>query len=83
MKSKKAQGLSINVLIIALIALVVLAVVIFILFGGVSKFQTGLKDCKSKGGPDAHCEKLDKGCNEGEISFPGICEKGEVCCIPS
>ena len=80
MKFRKSQGLSINILVIALIALVILIVVIFIFLGGVERFNKGLRDCKAKGG---ECVKEDVGCKEGEIPFLGICKEGEVCCIPT
>lgn len=77
----KAQGLPINVLIIAIIAIAVLIILFFIFFGGINKFQTGLSDCKSKGGSD--CVNLsNETCKEGEQPIPSICKGGLACCIP-
>ena len=82
MRNNKAQGMPINVLIIAVLAMAVLVIVLFILFGGVSKFQTGLSDCKAKGGTE--CKNLTKGekCADNEAPAPGICKGDLVCCIP-
>ncbi len=49
-KSKKAQSISINTIVIAAIALIVLVVVIAIFGGQIRKFLFGAVDCTSKGG---------------------------------
>lgn len=76
MASKKAQGLPLNVIIIAIILLIVMAVVIYIFVGGATDFDKGLKNCESKGGV---CKAQ---CSEGEAGIPSICAEGELCCIP-
>ena len=81
MRSNKAQGMPINVLIIAVLAIAVLIIVLFILFGGVSKFQTGLSDCKAKGGTECRNLTKDK-CADNEAPAAGICKGDLVCCIP-
>jgi flagellar basal body-associated protein FliL len=43
--NKKAQGLSLNTVIIGVILLVVLAVVIFVFFRGTSTFSDGISTC--------------------------------------
>jgi flagellar basal body-associated protein FliL len=43
--SNKAQGLSLNVVIIAVLLLIVLAVVIFVFFKGTNTFSGGISSC--------------------------------------
>jgi len=50
MLQKKAQGLSMNVIIIAAIALIVLVVLIMIFTGRMGLFTGGIKTCPSMGG---------------------------------
>ena len=76
MKLKKAQGLPLNIIIIAIILLIVMAVVIFIFLGGARDFDKGLKNCEAKGGV---CKPQ---CASDEIALPSICPEGELCCIP-
>lgn len=55
MSSKKAQSLSVNVIIVAILALLVLVVLGFVFAGKIGDFVKGTKDCLSIGGV----------CNEG------------------
>ncbi len=50
MKSKKAQGLPINVIIIAVIALILLVVILAITTGKLKVFGKGTANCKAQGG---------------------------------
>lgn len=50
MKFKKAQGLSLNVIILAAIALLVLIILAVVFSSRMGKFSSGLEDCGSKGG---------------------------------
>lgn len=52
--NKKAQGISLNVIIIAALALIVLLVVVLIFTGRIQIFGSTLASCDSKGGV---CEK--------------------------
>ncbi len=48
--NKKAQGISINVIIIAAIALLVLVILSVIFMGRMGTFTGGVKDCELSGG---------------------------------
>lgn len=83
MKYKKSQGLSTTVIIIAVLALLVLVVLAVIFTGGISRFQTGLTDCKARGGTKCINESKGETCGEGEIPVPAICKGDLKCCIPT
>ena len=79
--SKKAQGLSLHVIIIAALALVVLVVLIMIFTGRMGSFTTNLNSCETKGG---NCDTIkDRQCPPGSTDLPGFdCEdKNKKCCI--
>lgn len=86
---KKAQGISINTVIIAVIALAVLVVLFFIFTGRFKIFSEGVKEgslscdrgCKTVGNalgrPSAGCNPAD------ETQLPGKYEdvpQGQLCC---
>ncbi|MBT7903491.1 hypothetical protein HN587_06530 [Candidatus Woesearchaeota archaeon] len=48
--SKKAQGLSLNLIIVAVLGLIVLVIIILAITGKFGSFNKGLADCSSKGG---------------------------------
>jgi len=48
--NKKAQGLSINVIIVAIIALLILVIISFIFTGKIALFRKTSEDCASQGG---------------------------------
>ena len=48
--SKKAQGISMNVIVIAAIALLVLVVLVLIFTGRIGTFSEGIKKCSGYGG---------------------------------
>ena len=48
--SKKAEGMSVNVIIVAILALLVLVVLSFVFAGKIGDFVKGTKDCRSIGG---------------------------------
>ncbi len=75
--NKKAQGVSINVIIIAIIAMIVLVVVVAIFLNQLGWFTTGISECKGT------CKLAEDGCEAGEAKIPGTnCEEDEVCCLP-
>lgn len=84
---KRAQGISINVIIIAAIALIVLVVLVFILTGRLQIFGEGLDDCESKGGrcmgAAYDIETRQPKCpKEGYIPIPGAkCGTTQICCM--
>jgi hypothetical protein len=63
--SKKAQGMSLNVVVVAVIAIVILVVLIVIFSGKTRLFTKTLADCEAKGGT---CQRS---CGIGEISHVG------------
>ena len=76
----KAQGISINTIIIAAIALIVLVVLVAIFTGRLGIFSMGVQSCTDKGGTCASsCIAPDYATLRGTD-----CDKaGEVCCIPT
>lgn len=82
MRSKKAQGLPINLIIIAVIALIVLIVVLAITTGKLKTFGKGISNCVARGGS---CTGTQEGtgykCGAGEVYLPGTdCEPNSGCC---
>lgn len=76
--NKKAQGISMNVIIIAAIALLVLVVLSVIFIGNMSKWQVNI-DCPQKGGI---CRE--GSCINNEIqATDGTCKTGQTCCKTS
>ncbi len=84
MKSKKAQGLSLNTIIIAILVLVVLVILVVILSGKMGKWRKGINAC------DGHCENSASDCKEGEnpifltncdANGDGKADGGKYCCI--
>ena len=81
--NKKAQGLSVNVIIVAVLALLVLVVIAFIFTGRFAIFSRTTGDCEATGGD---CEYS---CDEGYSLDPiRKCYDGDeidttrVCCVP-
>lgn len=74
---KKAQGISLNVIIIAAIALLVLVILSVIFMGRMGTFGTETNDCENKGG---------KCLDECDEDYPTpysawTCPEDEICCI--
>ncbi|MBS3098537.1 hypothetical protein J4209_07130, partial [Candidatus Woesearchaeota archaeon] len=77
--NKKAQGLSINVIIIAALALIVLVVLIVIFTGQTRKTISTLESC---GGIAGSCREKSSGCLSGEVEKSDAkCQGTQVCCI--
>ena len=75
--SKKGQGLSMNVIIIAAIALIVLVVLAVLLFGAGSDVSRA-RDCTS-GIYDGECRVA---CHDGEQRMPSSsCPNNQYCCV--
>ena len=84
--AKKAQGLSLQTLVIAILALIVLVILVTIFTGKTAQVNKDITQCsglldfgESKGtcspGPD---------CAAGQIkasAFGSECPKGQICCI--
>ncbi len=81
---KKAQGLSLNTIIIAIMVIIVLVIIILITTGQLQKFSSATlsNECKSQGGlcyepknnncPGEYMKKIDDN---------GFCEKyNQICC---
>lgn len=77
-KKRDAQGLSINIMILAVIGLVVLVVVLFIFTKESNRTVNTLESCEGRGGT---CR--DAPCPTGHKKIPFIeCEDGlKICCI--
>ncbi len=74
---KKAQGMSMNVIIIAAIALIVLVILSVIFIGRMGAFGAASKDCTKLGGT----------CYASPCSAQGLsphpsadCDEGQFCC---
>jgi len=78
--SKKAQGLSFNVIILAILALVVLVVLIAIFSKQTGKSVDTLESCKIRGG---ECRTAAEGCKINEFKLENTeCSKAEpLCCV--
>ena len=79
--SKKAQGMPINVIIIAALALMVLVVVVVIFSGRVRIFSQNLESCTAKQG---QCEKGPICLNNKALITNTDCDTKrpkEICCV--
>ena len=80
---KKAQGISINVIIVAAIALLVLVILSVIFIGKLGIFSTKVGDCENKGGT---CVLASEDCPEGspfvltDWTCPAVDEESQKCC---
>ena len=81
---KKAQGISMNVIIIAAIALLVLVVLSMIFLGKIGTWGSDVDACNNKGG---QCVSADMDCSEatnGEKTTENMlwsCPEDQKCCI--
>ncbi len=82
--AKKAQGLSLNTIVIAALVLIVLVVLVIIFSGGMSGFRRGINAC------DGHCEKSAADCEADENPIylincdsegDGKADEGNYCCM--
>ena len=84
---KKAQGISINVIIIAVIALLVLVVLSLIFTGSLGKFGLKVTDCENKGGKCAfECGSPAEGTQDYPTAYsdwkcPDKDEQAQICCV--
>ena len=77
-KKRKAQGLSINVIILAIIGLIVLVVLIAIFSKQSSQSINTLESCEGRGG---QCTTAIN-CNIREFKLDNAkCQKDEICCV--
>ncbi|MBI2136595.1 hypothetical protein HYU06_05995 [Candidatus Woesearchaeota archaeon] len=87
-KSKKAQGMTLNVVVVAAIVLLVLVVLVLIFTGKIGNFVGESEKCITKGGT---CVAAKDGCNRANLEAPlnAKCYKADgttadtdqVCCI--
>ena len=96
MVSKKGQGISLNVIIIAAIALVVMVILIALVLNSASTTTTAVNSCEALGSPamtpesdgDYRCVEPSEGCGQGWIRNPARGCEGSTdefplyCCIP-
>ena len=76
---KKAEGLSLNMVIIAAIGIIVLIVVIILFTNQASDTNSALQDCTAKGGKEATPPSK---CESSELAIPMGDEANSYCCIP-
>ncbi len=76
---KKAQGLSLQTIVISILALIVLAVILFVFSGKIGDVKTGLDSCKEKGGKCV--TSYDASCS-GPVIKTKDPECSGYCCIP-
>lgn len=83
--NRKAQGMSLNVIVVAVIALVIIVVLIFLMTGKTRFFGKAIMTCEAKGGRCA------PECTSSEISHLGTncpadseagTQPGPKCCSP-
>ena len=81
--TKKAQGLSLNTIIIAVLVLIVLVILVLIFSGKITDFRRGVGAC------DGRCEESSSGCLEDENPIylsgcdadgDGRSDGGNFCC---
>ena len=84
MGSKKAQGLSLNTIIIAVLVLIVLVILVLIFSGKIVDFREGISSCSVR------CESSSAECLEDEnpiylsgcdADADGKADGGNYCCI--
>lgn len=78
-KGAKAQGMPLNIIIIAVILLIVLVVILSIFSGNIGKFSKDLQSCGTRNGV---CKES---CG-GEVQIEGVAcpkkrDKEQVCCV--
>lgn len=81
---KKAQGISVNVIIIAAIALLVLVILSVVYIGRMGEWGIQTKNCETQGGKCSEkCGHVDYGTENYPTAYPlWNCEvPGEDCCI--
>jgi hypothetical protein len=81
--NKKAEGLSLSVIVIAIVALVVLIVLILIFSGKIGDFNKEVSSCPA--GTTATNPSTEGGCPGGAIprGFIGTGANKQYCCPPS
>ncbi len=75
--NKKAQGLSMNMIILAAIALIVLIVLVVIFYGKAKSFSASAEDCVQKGGD---CTPKTESCDGPNLGQMG-CAEDKYCCM--
>lgn len=76
-KNRKAQGLSLNIIIIAVIALIVLVVLVIIFTGKTRTLSKTVDSCDQRGG------KCEAKCPLSSLKYTSLkCPSGTVCCVP-
>lgn len=90
--NRKAQGLSLNIIIMAVIALLVLIVIVFIFTGKTRTFTKGVASCESKGGVCVASESAcsgpvlgyapdDVSCDANKDNPPNSAGDNKICCL--
>jgi len=84
---KKAQGISMNVIVIAALALLVLVIVALITTGRLGIFSKEVSECKNQGGVCAdegvECGTPDTNVENYPTEYTGVsCGENRKCCLP-
>ena len=84
---KKAQGISMNVIVIAAIALLVLVILALITTGRLGLFSKGVTECRNQGGvcadEGANCGDVDTNAENYPTEYSGAsCGENSKCCLP-
>jgi hypothetical protein len=79
--NKKAQGISLNVIIIAAIALLVLVILSVIFMGRMGTFTDKSKDCASATGGNGQCLSACEGDHPTEVSIYTCPTTTDKCCV--
>ena len=75
-KTKKAQGLPLNVIVLGVISLIILVVLIFILLNQSGILISGLESCTAKGGK---CVASETECDATIMQYE--CSDDRLCCL--
>ncbi|MFT4309948.1 MAG: hypothetical protein ACMXYL_05690 [Candidatus Woesearchaeota archaeon] len=78
--NKKAQGLPLNTIIIAIIVIVVLVVIILIFTGQIRIFQLGANPCVARGGFCTDDCPSDRAISQGNQYCVDHSAAGNICC---
>ena len=78
-KTKKGDGLSLNVIVLAVLALLVLVILAIIVLRGAGNFNSGVNSC------DGGCVYDKSDCKTGYVAVPSSCsvaggQAGKYCC---
>jgi hypothetical protein len=80
MNNKKAQGMSINMIVVAAIALLVMVILIAIFSSQMGDFGEQKDNCIAQGGACTP-PQTDRRCASGEVRINAECSGTDICCV--